>query len=61
MVIGNLCLVAGLLLWNFAHPTSQIEKNVMHAVTGLLMGISIAINLFALRFARRCNMDQPLT
>ena len=61
MVIGNLCLVAGLLLWNFAHPATQIEKNCLHALTGLLMGISIAINLYVLRFARRCSLNQLLS
>jgi hypothetical protein len=55
VAIGNLCLVIGLLLWNFVHPSSQIEKNWLDGVTGLLMGLSIGINLFAFRFAQSCR------
>lgn len=61
LAIGNLCLVAGLMLWNFAHPDSQIQRNWIHGLTGLLMGFSIAVNLCMLRFARRPSQNQPLT
>jgi len=49
------------LLWNFAHPGSQIEKNWLHGLTGLLIGFSITVNLCMLRFARRPNQNQPLS
>ena len=52
--IGRFSLVAGLLLWMFVHPTGQFEKNWLQALTGFLLGLSITINLFGLRFARRC-------
>jgi hypothetical protein len=60
--IANASLVAGLLLWNsvrwnWIHPSSQIELNYLDAMCGLLMGISIGINLFVLRSARRCGAD----
>ncbi|MGA2851281.1 MAG: hypothetical protein ABSE46_19945 [Terracidiphilus sp.] len=53
--IGNLCLVAGLLLWSFVHPVNQVEKNWLHGLTGLLTGCSIVVNLYAFRLARRHN------
>ena len=59
--IGNLSLVAGLLLWMFVHPTGQFEKNSLHAACGFLLGLSIIINLFGLRFARRCTNVEPPT
>jgi hypothetical protein len=49
------------MLWNFAHPDSQIQRNWIHGLTGLLMGFSIAVNLCMLRFARRPSQNQPLT
>ena len=59
-VIGNVCLVAGLLLWNcdqwhWLQVSGQIERNWFQALVGLLMGVSIGVNLFGLRFARRCR------
>jgi hypothetical protein len=59
-VIGNVCLVAGLLLWNFdqwhwLQVSGQIERNWLHGVCGLLLGVSIGINLFGLRCGRRCG------
>jgi hypothetical protein len=57
--IGNFSLVAGLLLWMFVHPTSQIEKNWLEAVSGFLFGFYITVNLFVLRFG--CRGRGPLT
>lgn len=54
MVLGNICLVIGLLLWLFVHPSGQIERDWVQGFSGLLLGISIGINLFGLRLARRC-------
>jgi hypothetical protein len=58
--IANICLVVGLLLWNsyqwkWFHLSAPIERNLLHATVGLMMGISIGINLFGLRLARRCR------
>lgn len=61
LAIGNICLIAGLLLWNFALPDSQIQKNWLHGLTGLLMGFSITVNLCVLRFTRHRDQNRPLT
>ncbi|MGA3262683.1 MAG: hypothetical protein ABSC47_01405 [Terracidiphilus sp.] len=58
MAIGNMSLVIGLLLWIFVHPAGQIERNWLHGVCGFLLGFSIAINLFGLWIARRCQEKQ---
>jgi hypothetical protein len=58
MAIGNMALVIGLLLWLFVHPSHQLEKNWRDAVCGFLLGLSITINLYGLRFARRCREKQ---
>jgi hypothetical protein len=53
--MGNIALIIGLLLWLLFHPSGQIERNWLHFVCGLLLGLSICINLFGLRLARRCG------
>jgi hypothetical protein len=57
--IANISLVVGLLLWLFVHPSGQIERNWLHFVCGLLVGLSICINLFGLGRARRCGATDP--
>ena len=52
-VIANLALVAGLLLWNFSCRSSSPAPAWIDGLTGLFMGISIAVNLGALICARR--------
>ena len=60
MVIGNLSLVAGLLIWSFArHSTAATHFSATQAwidgLGGLFLGISIGANLAALmRQRRRC-------
>jgi len=58
IAIGNLCMAVGLLLMLFVHPSGNTGRNWLHAVTGFLLGLSIAINLFAFSFARRCREKQ---
>jgi len=63
MIIGNLSLILGILLWNsvrwnWIHPSSQIERNYLDGVCGLLLGISIGINLFVLRHCSRCGQKE---
>ena len=58
MALANISLVIGLLLWLFVHPSSQIEKNWRDAACGFPLGLSISINLFGLRFARRSRQRQ---
>lgn len=62
VVIANVSLAIGLLLWNFVHPSDQIERNWVHGVCGFLLGVSIAINLFGVILAHRCRAiaSEPL-
>jgi hypothetical protein len=60
MKLGNISLVIGLLLWMFVHPSSQIAGDWLDGVSGFLLGLSITINLFALRRARRCPAAEPV-
>jgi len=57
LVLGNLCLAAGLLLWSF-HASIPIQQTWLHGVCGLLLGISIGVNLSAVRCARRCRQEK---
>jgi hypothetical protein len=54
-VVANLALVAGLLLWNFASKTSRASHIWIDAGTGLLMGLSIGMNLMLVLRMRRCR------
>ena len=63
MVIANLALILGILLWNserwnWTHGLSQIEMNLLHAITGFFFGLYIAMILFGLRCARRCGITE---
>lgn len=52
MKAGYLCLAAGLLLQQFAHPSGATAQNWLHGVIGFLMGISIVAMLAGVRFSR---------
>ncbi len=55
--IATMCLVMGILLPMFFHPETQLVKNLSHAVAGMLLGFSIAVNLGAawkMRRRQRC-------
>jgi hypothetical protein len=54
MIAANLSLVAGVLLLDFARHHTGSAHGWLDALTGLLMGFSIAANFFASRRARRC-------
>lgn len=56
--MGNLCLVGGLVLYVFAHPSDMAANAAVHAVAGLLIGISLGMNLCVLREARRCRQKK---
>lgn len=49
MANANLCLFTGLMLWLFVQPASHGLKDAVHFICGLLLGISIALNLHAVR------------
>lgn len=49
--IANMSLVIGLLLWNFREyllASNPLERDLLHAVCGFLLGLSITINLSGL-------------
>jgi hypothetical protein len=41
--LGGVCLLAGLLLWLFAHPSGAHAKNYMHLIDGFLVGFGAAL------------------
>jgi hypothetical protein len=53
--IGNLSLAIGLILWAFVIPFTKFQPNLLHFAAGLFLGISIAVNLGALKMARTRN------
>lgn len=57
MLVGRLCLVAGLLLFLFVHPGAGQGRNWLHGITGLLIGISLSITLSAMIGNARQNRD----
>ncbi len=57
MALAGIALSAGIALPYLLHPSGAAGKNWFEAVRGLLMGISIGLNLFMIRFARRRNLD----
>jgi hypothetical protein len=64
MRIAYLSFILGIMLWNserwnWVHGFSQIQLNWLHAMTGFLFGLYIAIMLFGLRGARRCRASEP--
>ncbi len=64
MVIANIALVVGILLWNsqrwnWVQGLSQMEVNWLHAFTGFCFGLSIAIMLFVRRGACCSRASEP--
>jgi hypothetical protein len=56
VAIGMACLVLGLVLPEFFHPTSHLDTNVIHFFRGLFLGISMVLNLAAASLtARQCR------
>jgi hypothetical protein len=54
--IANCALIVGMGLIYFFHPSSDTVKIATHALGGLLVGLSIGLNLCALR---RSGCNQP--
>ena len=59
LVIGNLCLVAGLILSIFDKDLGEHHATLFHSVRGFLIGLSIALNFGALRMSRNDCLPQP--
>ncbi|HVN94360.1 MAG TPA: hypothetical protein VMT38_11715 [Terracidiphilus sp.] len=55
--IANAALVLGLLPWIFREYI-PMNHNWLDAFCGFCMGLSVTINLFCLRAARRCQNTQ---
>ncbi len=55
--IANFSLVLGLVPWIFREYIT-INHNWLDAFCGFFLGLSITINLFCLRAARRCRDEQ---
>ena len=53
MAIANLCLAAGIMAPNFTHMSGKSHHAWLDALCGLLMGVSIGLNLLFLRMSRR--------
>jgi hypothetical protein len=48
----NLSLAIALLMSSFAHPAGQSHRNWPHLVSGLVLGVAIAVGICLFRSAR---------
>jgi hypothetical protein len=55
--IGMMFLVVGILWPNFFRPTTQLWKNWSAGLRGLMLGVSIGVNLIAVWRAGRQRRD----
>jgi hypothetical protein len=58
--IGMMCLVIAIVGPLLFHPTTQLWKDAMEGVRGMLLGVSVVINLWSFRLAagqRRCSAN----
>jgi len=55
--IANIALCIGIALPYLVHAEGA-ARNWLHGICGLLLGISIGIKLFGLRFGRGCSERQ---
>ena len=53
LALAMMCLAVAILWPNLFHPVTQLGKNLTHFACGMLLGISLAINLRALWMKRR--------
>jgi len=54
LAIGNMCLVAGLLMSIFDKDIAFLNAALYDALRGLFIGLSIGFNFGALRLAKTC-------
>lgn len=57
--VANLALAAGLLLWIFARQVGGHAHAWLDAVIGLLIGLSIGMNLMLVWKSRTCRRTAP--
>jgi len=55
--IANLSLAVGLMLRVLVQPASGLARNWMDGLCGLLLGISIGMNVMLVIKARRCRTE----
>jgi hypothetical protein len=55
MVLGNLSLVAAMVVGPHAHPVEAAARAWTDGLIGLLYGVSIGANLTAIVLCRRCQ------
>lgn len=60
MAAASLCLCAGIALGVFVHPAGQVAKDWTDGVRGLLMGLSIGMNLMVVWKARQGREELDL-
>jgi hypothetical protein len=51
--VASMCLVVGILWPYLFHPATLLGKDLSDGLRGLLFGLSIGINVMAIRLARR--------
>lgn len=59
--LGNVPLLIGLLLWVFGLPTVTLKSTLLHVICGVFFGVSIAMNLWALRIAARARRGRDIS
>lgn len=58
MAIGMMCLAVGTTFRYFFHPSSQVGLNWLEGARGMMYGLSIGFNIWAVRLGalqRRCR------
>lgn len=55
LAVANISLFLGIALPYALHFNGAVERSWIEAVRGLLIGLSIGINLLVIRFGRRCS------
>lgn len=50
---GSLFLALGLALMALVHPSARLSRDLIDGLSGLCMGLAIALNFFAARAAKR--------
>lgn len=56
--VGRMCLVIGLLCQMFFHPATEVGRDLVHGLCGLLIGLSLGLlvgSAFMIRRQRRAS------
>lgn len=55
IVLANVCLAIGLLLWACTSPVNATQRITRDGIVGFMLGLSITANLLTVIKARRCQ------